>query len=93
MKQVRYNTPRFSAVGEERIRLAMERGHSGDDPRLPIRTLSVRRDGNDYISWHGPVDYGRPEEALWEMEIDLTQFSRSARAEPAKPVECARSPQ
>ena len=78
--QSRFNTPRFSLIGEERIRRAMERGHSGDDPRLPIRMLSVRRDGNSYISWRGPVDYGRPEEELWEMEIDLNEFSgRKAR--------------
>jgi hypothetical protein len=77
--QERFNTPRFSAFGEERIRLAMERGHSGDDPRLPIRTSSIRRDGNSYISWHGPVDYGDPEEALWEMEIDLGQFNAKTR--------------
>ena len=75
LAQTRFNTPRFSPAGEERIRRAMERGHSGDDPRLPIRTLSVRKDGNCYISWRGPVDDGCPEEALWEMEIDLNQFS------------------
>ena len=72
--QVRFNTPRFSTAGEERIRRAMLRGHPGDDPRLPLRKMTSVRDGNDYISWHGPVDYGCPEEDLWEMEIDLTKF-------------------
>lgn len=75
LTQARFNTPQFSPAGEERIRRAMERGHSGDDPWLPIRRLSVQKDGNSYISWHGPVDYGSPEEALWEMEIDLNEFS------------------
>lgn len=55
----------------------MTRGHGGDDPHLPIRKLSVRRDGDAFISWFGPVDHGCPEheEALWEMEIDLHEFS------------------
>jgi len=76
LAQTRFNTPRFSPAGEERIRLAMERGHSGDDPRLPIRKLSVQRGAGSYISWHGPVDHDGPEEQLWEMEIDLNQFGR-----------------
>jgi hypothetical protein len=57
----------------------MIRGHRGDDPVLPIRRLSVRRDGNRYISWIGPVDYDGPEESLWEMEIDLDEFRWSGR--------------
>ena len=76
LDELRFNVPRFSPAGEERIRLAMQRGHPGDDPGLPIRQASSRREGNSYISWHGPVDYGKPEEALWEMEIDVAQFLR-----------------
>jgi hypothetical protein len=71
--------PRFSPAGEERIRRSMRRGHRGDDPVLPIRKLSVQRDGNRYISWRGPVDYDGPEEALWEMEINLGEFKWSGR--------------
>jgi hypothetical protein len=81
----RFNHPRFSPAGEERIRRAMQRGHRGDDPRLPIRQLSVRRGGNDFISWVGPVDHGCPEphKTLWEMEIDLDRFrARRRRAVP-----------
>lgn len=81
MKETRFNTPRFTPAGEERIRRAMQRGHRGDDPVLPIRRLAVRRGKADFISWQGPVDYGCPEEMLWEMEIDLDQFKprRGAR--------------
>jgi len=78
--QDRFNMPQFSPAGLERIRLAMERGHRGDDPVLPIRRLAIRRCGNDYISWRGPVDYGRAEEMLWEMEIDFEQFKSSKGA-------------
>lgn len=74
MDELRFNVPRFSPAGEERIHLAMQRGHRGDDPGLPIRQASTRRGGDRYISWHGPVDYGRPVEALWEMEIDTGEF-------------------
>lgn len=76
MTKSRFNRPRFSPAGEERIRRAMERGHRGDDPRLAIRRAFVRRDGGDFISWFGPVDHGspEPEKALWEMEIDLGEF-------------------
>jgi hypothetical protein len=77
--EARFYTPRFSAAGEERIRRAMERGHSGDDPRLPLRKLSVQRDAGSYISWHGPVDHDGPEEQLWEMEIDLGEFTGGKR--------------
>jgi hypothetical protein len=70
--------PRFSHAGEERIRRAMKRGHSGDDPRLPIRRHSVLKDGSRFITWHGPVDHGSHEEPLWEMEIDVEQFRESA---------------
>jgi hypothetical protein len=78
----RFNHPRFSPAGEERIRRAMQRGHRGDDPRLPIRQVSVRRDGGDFISWFGPVDHGgaEHENALWEMEIDLGSFRAQRRA-------------
>jgi hypothetical protein len=79
----RFNHPHFSPAGEERIRRAMQRGHRGDDPRLPIRQVSVRRNGNDFISWFGPVDHGCPEheKVLWEMEIDLGRFrARRPRA-------------
>ena len=71
--------PRFSLAGEERIRLAMIRGHRGDDPVLPIRKLSVQRDGNHFLCWRGPVDYDGPEEPLWEMEIDLGEFKGRRR--------------
>lgn len=74
MTRPRFNEPRFTASGEERIRRAMERGHSGDDPELPIRKISVRRDGRDFISWLGPVGPGCSEEELWEMEINLDKF-------------------
>ena len=57
----------------------MERGHPGDDPALPLRRQSIRREGASYIAWIGPIDYGGPEEALWEMEIDLGQFARRAK--------------
>jgi hypothetical protein len=70
----RFNHPRFSPAGEERIRRSMARGHRGDDPRLPIRQVSVRRDGRHYISWFGPVDHGWRDQALWEMEVDFGQF-------------------
>jgi hypothetical protein len=72
--EVRFNMPQFTPAGLERIRLAMERGHRGDDPVLPIRRIALRKSGGDYISWSGPVDYGCPEEMLWEMEIDVEQF-------------------
>ena len=70
----RFNIPRFTAAGEERIRRSMYRGHRGDDPALPIRRVPVRRSGSDFISWVGPVDYDGPEEALWEMEVDFEEF-------------------
>lgn len=74
MTRPRFNEPRFTVSGEERIRRAMERGHRGDDPDLPIRKVSVRREGKDFISWFGPVDHGCPDQELWEMEIDLDKF-------------------
>ena len=77
----RFNMPRLSPAGVERIRRAMERGHRGDDPVLPIRQLSLRQAGGDYISWRGPVDHGDgQEEVLWEMEIDFGQFQRGSQA-------------
>ena len=86
MKKTRFNEPRFSHAGNERIRRAMERGHRGDDPHLPIRKLAVQRDGNDFISWFGPVDHGWPEheDALWEMEIDLDEFRERLAAKARK---------
>ena len=72
----RFNMPRLSPAGEERVRRAMERGHPGDDPNLAIRKLSIERGGDRYVCWLGPVDYDGREEALWEMEINLEQFSR-----------------
>jgi len=86
LTKTRFNEPRFSHGGEERIRRAMERGHRGDDPHLPIRKLSVRRDGDHFISWFGPLDHGGPEhgEALWEMEIDLDEFRASREKVAAK---------
>ena len=80
MTQTRFNMPRFSHAGEERIRRAMKRGHAGDDPRLPIRRHSVVKDGSRFITWHGPVDHGSHEEPLWEMEIDVEQFRRKRRS-------------
>ena len=77
MTRSRFNHPRFSPAGEERIRRSIERGHRGDDPRLPIRKTPVKRDGKDFISWFGPVDYGWRDQALWEMEIDLRRFRKS----------------
>lgn len=74
MTRPRFNEPRFSHAGEERIRRAMERGHAGDDPALPIRKMSVRREGKDYISWVGPIETGGTDMDLWEMEIDLDRF-------------------
>lgn len=74
--------PRFSPAGEERIRRAMARGHPGDDPILPIRKLSVQKEGNHFISWLGPVDYDGAEEELWEMEIDIDEFSRAKKVSP-----------
>jgi hypothetical protein len=74
MTRPRFNEPRFTVSGEERIRRAIERGHSGDDPKLPIRKASVRRDGRDFISWFGPVVIGCSEVELWAMEIDLDKF-------------------
>ena len=41
------------------------------DPPESTPTASV----NSYISWNGPIDYGCRDEALWEMEIDLHEFS------------------
>lgn len=79
MTQSRFNIPRFSHAGEERIRRAMTRGHAGDDPRLPIRRHSVVKDGGRFIIWHGPVDHGSGEEPLWEMEIDVEQFRGKRR--------------
>lgn len=57
----------------------MKRGHRGDDPALPLRKLYSSRSGNRYLSWRGPVDYDGPEEALWEMEIDLDEFAAGRR--------------
>ena len=88
--QTRFNIPRFSSAGDERIRRSMERGNPGDDPRLPIRKISVRKDGNSYISWNGPIDYGRQDEALWEMEIDLHEFC--ARKTRQLPIAFGQSP-
>lgn len=74
MTRPRFNEPRFTASGEERIRRAIERGHRGDDPELPIRKASVRREGKDFISWLGPVAFGCSEVELWAMEINLDPF-------------------
>ena len=78
----RFHIPRFTAAGDERIRRAMQRGHRGDDPALPIRRIPVRRSGGDFISWIGPVDYGGPEEPLWEMEVDFQMFRAGKREAP-----------
>jgi hypothetical protein len=76
----RFNIPRFSSAGDERIRLAMTRGHRGDDPSLPLRRVALRRAGRNFISWRGPVDYGGREEALWEMELDFAEFRGRKKA-------------
>ncbi len=79
--EVRFNMPQFTPAGVERIRRAMERGHRGDDPILPIRRNALKKGGGDYISWSGPVDYDCPEDLLGEMEIDSSSF----RAESGRP--------
>jgi hypothetical protein len=84
----RFYFPRFSPAGIERIRLAMLRGHSGDDPDLPIRQLRVRRGEDEFVVWLGPVDRGGPEAELWEMEIDMRRFPQ----QPHELVAAARRP-
>jgi hypothetical protein len=79
LTKTRFNHPRFSPAGEERIRRSIERGNRGDDPRLPIRQVSVARDGGNFISWYGPVDHGWRDQALWEMEVDFDEFRRGER--------------
>jgi hypothetical protein len=75
----RFNHPRFSPAGEERIRRSIARGNLGDDPQLPIRQVSLQREGRNFISWYGPVDHGWRGQALWEMEIDFEEFRRVER--------------
>lgn len=72
----RFHIPRFHPAGEERIRLAMDRGLPGDDPQLPLRQISVAKEDGNFIVFLGPIDYDGPEVQLWEMELDFTQFSR-----------------
>lgn len=62
---------RMLPAGEERIRRAQERGHKRDDMALPTRELVIDRDGRNLTVWVGPVDYGGPEEELWQMEIGI----------------------
>jgi len=70
----RFYLPSFTPSGIERIRLAMLRGHSGDDPDLPIRQVRITDGFNDFVVWHGPVEAGGEDVELWRMEIDLSRL-------------------
>lgn len=63
---------RFLPAGEERISRAEARELPGDDPDLPVRWLTVTRDGQTLSVAVGPVDYGGPEEELWEYELEIS---------------------
>lgn len=62
---------RMLPAGEERLKRAGERGHVNDDPELPLRELIIDRDGRNLTVWVGPVDYGAPEEELWELDVTI----------------------
>lgn len=54
---------RILPAGEERF----ERGNDA----LPVRELTIDRDGRALTVWVGPVEPGGPERELWEIEILL----------------------
>lgn len=56
---------RILPEGEKR--LMGEDGGKG----LPIRELVLDRDGRNLTVWVGPVEYGGPEEELWELDVTL----------------------
>lgn len=57
------------SAGKERVRRAEERRLHGDDRKLPLRWLSVTRDGEVFSVAVGPVDHGGPDEELAELVV------------------------
>ena len=55
---------RILPAGAERL----ERGRDGD---LPLRWLDVTRGEKTLSVAVGPVDYGGPDEELWEFEVSI----------------------
>ena len=59
-------------AGTERLRLAAERGHEGDDPELPVRWVELRHDGSIVSVGIGPVSApDGPEEHLWKRALEI----------------------
>lgn len=58
-------------AGKERIRRSVERGLPGDDPALPVRWLSVTRDGETLSVGVGPVEAGGPDVELYETLLEI----------------------
>lgn len=62
---------RVLPAGEERLNRAEAPGLPDDDPDLPLRWLQVTR-GNETLSVAvGPVDYGGPDEELFEFIVSI----------------------
>lgn len=50
-------------AGRERL----ERGNDA----LPVRELTIERDGRALTVWVGPVEPGGPERELWELDVEV----------------------